>query len=83
VPDTAGISVTKFVHNGAVDSSTIVMSRVMGHIRVASSVIGAPAGAAKRSGPTDQWRRLCGADYEIVKVAAYLKSTRLFEPADL
>ena len=42
-----------------------------------------PARAAKRSGPTDQWPRLCGADYEIVKVPAHLESTRLLDPADL
>ena len=27
--------------------------------------------------------RLCGADYEIVKVATHLEPTRLFDPADL
>ncbi len=42
-----------------------------------------PAGAATRSSPTDQSPRLCGADYEIVKVAAHLESTRLLDPVDL
>jgi hypothetical protein len=32
--------------------------------------------------PTDQRPRLCGSDYEILKVAAHLEPTRLFDPAD-
>jgi len=39
--------------------------------------------AAKRSGATDQWRRLGGPDYEIVKVAAHLESIGLSDAADL
>jgi hypothetical protein len=39
--------------------------------------------AAQRSGATDQCSRLRGADYEIVKVAAHLESTGLFDAADL
>ena len=31
----------------------------------------------------DQRARLCGADHEIVQVAAHLESARLFDPADL
>ena len=36
-----------------------------------------------RSGPNDQGARLCGADYEIVKVATHFEPARLVEPADL
>ena len=43
----------------------------------------APARAARQSGLSDQRPRLCQADYEIVKVAVHLESTRLFDPADL
>jgi len=39
--------------------------------------------SAKRSGPTDQWARLCGADYEIVKVAARFEPARLVDSAGL
>jgi hypothetical protein len=39
--------------------------------------------AQPRSGPTYQRSRLRWPDYAVVKVAADLESTRLFEPADL
>jgi len=36
----------------------------------------------RQSGPHDEGPGLCGADHEIVKIAAHLEPARLFDPAD-
>ena len=56
--------------------------------RAAGGAVGLQARACPGQGdeairPGRSTTGLCGADYEIVKVAAHLKPTRLFDPAGL
>jgi hypothetical protein len=59
------------------------MVSIVKPIRTKGPRRGAPCQGREQSGPTGQWPCLCGADYEVVKVAAYLESTGLLESAGL
>ena len=59
-------------------------SPASGHLGVlpGSGCAGRISVEAMQSRPNDEGPRLCGADDKIVKIAAHLKSARLFDPAD-